>query len=77
MVQKRHCLIQRHQDNVQADKERRNQERSWRAAVHISNQVLMVVDKAITELKPIIGESSRPTMEEERSEDFPVEDVEG
>ncbi|POW16529.1 hypothetical protein PSTT_01339, partial [Puccinia striiformis] len=37
----------------------------------------MVVDKAITELKPIIGESSRPTMEEERSEDFPVEDVEG
>ncbi|KAI7953691.1 hypothetical protein MJO28_006238, partial [Puccinia striiformis f. sp. tritici] len=64
-------------DNVQADKERRNQERSWRAAVHISNQVPMVVDKAITKLEPVIGKSSRPTMEEERSEDLPVEDVEG
>ncbi|KNE91260.1 hypothetical protein PSTG_15325 [Puccinia striiformis f. sp. tritici PST-78] len=37
----------------------------------------MVVDKAITKLEPVIGKSSRPTMEEERSEDLPVEDVEG
>ncbi|KAI9625284.1 hypothetical protein KEM48_010973 [Puccinia striiformis f. sp. tritici PST-130] len=63
--------------NVQADKERRNQERSRRAAVEISNQVPMVVDQAITELEPVIGESSRPPTEEARGENLPVEDVEG
>ncbi|KAI7941230.1 hypothetical protein MJO29_013304 [Puccinia striiformis f. sp. tritici] len=77
MDRRRHCMLPRHQENVQADKERRNQERSRRAAVEISNQVPMVVDQAITELEPVIGESSRPPTEEARGENLPVEDVEG
>ncbi|KAI7943268.1 hypothetical protein MJO29_013112 [Puccinia striiformis f. sp. tritici] len=56
--------------------DRQNHECLRRAAIEVSNQIPMVIDEKIAELDPVISEMNADSMEDVRSGNVPVEDVE-